>query len=195
MSLVDPGVSPGTQATPSYGLPAGAPTFDGFKWFVANVMGVPDEAMPDDMVLQVAYDQAVALTYWGLATVPTPSGNQPYASQPIYPTPPTPGTPSLYAYAVYNLGCAMLLEFAQDDPNAEPPFNTFWNDLRTKLGIYSATYGMVNAAADQGTSEAMYIPEIIKGMTLLDLQLMKSPWGRMYLMIAGQWGTIWGLTI
>jgi len=40
----------------------------------------------------------------------------------------------------------------------------------------------------------MYIPDAIKGMTLMDLQLAKSPWGRKYLMIAGQWGSIWGIT-
>jgi hypothetical protein len=159
------------------GLPAGDPTFAGFQWFVANIMAVPSGSMPDDTWLQVAYDEALNLTYYGLATVPS-----------------QPTTPSIYAFAVYNLGCALLLEFAQDDPNATPP-GTYWSDLRTKLGINNATYGMVNSAADQGTSESMYIPEVIKGMTLFDLQLMKSPWGRTFLMISGEWGTIWGLTI
>lgn len=163
---------------PVYGLPDGNPTFAGFQWFVANSMGVPPDAMPDDSYLTAAYNQAVNIAYWALAGVP-------YVS----------GTPNLYAIAVYNLGCAMLLWGAQDNPDAPPPYNTFWNDLRTKLGIYTATYGMVNSAADQGTSESMYIPDVIKGMTLLNLQLMKSPWGQMYLMIAGEWGTLWGLTI
>lgn len=159
------------------GLPPGGPTFDGFKWFVSNIMAVPAESMPDDAWLQVAYDQSYNLAYWALATVPS-----------------QPTSPNLFSYAVYNLGCAMLLEFAQDDPNADPP-STFWAGLRSRLNINSSSYGLINAAADQGTSEAMYIPEVIKGMTLLDLQLLKSPWGRMYLMIAGEWGTIWGLTI
>jgi hypothetical protein len=62
------------------------------------------------------------------------------------------------------------------------------------LGLNSFAFGMITSAADQGTAESMYIPEAIKGMTLMDLQLAKSPWGRKYLMIAGQWGSIWGIT-
>jgi hypothetical protein len=157
-------------------LPAGGPTFAGFQWFVQNVMAVPLGSMPDDSILQIAYDESISLTYWALATVPG-----------------QPTTPSIYAFAVYNLGCAFLLEAAQDDPDAEPP-STFWNDLRNKMGINSFLSGLITSAADQGTAESTYIPEQIKGMTLMDLQLAKSPWGRKYLMIAGQWGSIWGIT-
>jgi hypothetical protein len=157
-------------------LPPGDPTFAGFQWFVQNMMAVPLGSMPDDSILQIAYDEAINLTYWALDTVPS-----------------QPTTPSIYAFAVYNLGCAFLLEVAQDDPDAEPP-STFWNDLRTKLGINSFLSGLITSAADQGTAESTYIPEQIKGMTLMDLQLAKSPWGRKYLMIAGQWGSIWGIT-
>jgi hypothetical protein len=169
-------VRPDPTAVPPVGLPAGEPTFAGFQWFVANIMNVPFSSMPDNTWLQVAYDEAINLTYWALDTVPSQLT-----------------TPSIYAFAVYNLGCALLLEFAQDDPNAQPP-STFWNDLRTSLGLNSFNFGLITSAADQGTSESTYIPEQIKGMTLMDLQLAKSPWGRKYLMIAGQWGNVWGLT-
>jgi hypothetical protein len=172
---------------PPIGLPAGAPTFAGFKWFVANIMGVPFPSIPPDDWLAVAYDQSVALTYWALATIPTPDLVYSYTGAPL-------NTPSIYAFAVYNLGCAFLLEFAQDDPTADPP-QTFWTDLRNRLGLNSFSFGLITSAADQGTSESTYIPDQIKGMTLMDLQLAKSPWGRKYLMIAGQWGAIWGLTI
>lgn len=161
---------------PPVGLPPGGPTFEGFEWFVANIMGVPTASIPPDDWLQVAYDESVNLTYWALATVPSQITS-----------------PSLYAMAVYNLGCALLLEFSIDDPNADPPV-TFWNDLRSKLGLNSFSFGIVNSAADQGTSQGMMIPDIFQGMTLMDLQLAKSPWGRKYLMIAGQWGAIWGIT-
>lgn len=160
---------------PATGMPAGAPTFAGFQWFVANIMAVPDSSMPDDSWLQVAYDQAINLCYWALATVPS-----------------QPTTPSIYAFAVYNLGCAFLLQFAQDDP--DNPENTYWADLRQKLGLNSMNLGIITSAADQGTSESTFIPDQIKGMTLMDLQLAKSPWGMQYLMIAGEWGSIWGIT-
>jgi hypothetical protein len=163
------------DVVPPIGLPAGGPTFAGFQWFVATVMGVPSGSMPPNDWLQIAYDESINLTYWALATVPS-----------------QPTTPSIYAFAVYNLGCAFLLEFAQDDPAST---NTFWTDLRNTLGINSFNFGLITSAADQGTAESMYIPEAIKGMTLMDLQLAKSPWGRKYLMIAGQWGSIWGITL
>jgi hypothetical protein len=186
-------VRPDSTTVTPVGLPGGGPTFAGFKWFVQHMMGVPAASVPDDSYLQVAYDQAVALTYWGLATIPTPNSGFPWIENPIMPPPLPPGTPSIYAIAVYNLGCAFLLEFAQDDPDAVPP-NTFWADLRQSLGLNSFNFGLITSAADQGTSENTYIPEQIKGMTLMDLQLAKSPWGRKYLMIAGQWGNIWGIT-
>jgi hypothetical protein len=170
-------VRPDPTALPPVGLPAGEPTFTGFQWFVTNIMAVPSGSMPPVSWLQVAYDEAINLTYWALDTVPS-----------------QPTTPSIYAFAVYNLGCAFLLEFAQDDSTTVPP-GTFWNNLRNSMNINSFLSGLITSAADQGTAESTYIPEQIKGMTLMDLQLAKSPWGRKYLMIAGQWGTIWGLTI
>jgi hypothetical protein len=172
--MSDIAVRPDPQAVPPMGLPPGDPTFEGFQWFVQYSMAVPTVSMPDQPYLQVAYDQAINLAYDGLMGVPS-----------------QPTTPSIYAFAVYNLGCALLLEFAMDDPTSS---STFWSDLRTKLGLNSSTFGIIAAAADQGTSDSLYIPEVIKGMTLLDLQLSKSPWGQKYLMFAGEWGSIWGIT-
>jgi hypothetical protein len=103
--------------------------------------------------------------------------------------PSQPTSPTIYALCVYNLGGAILLEIAQDDPNS-----TYWADLRDKLGVNAFTPGLINSAHDQHTSESMMIPNQLQNLTLWDLQLLKSPWGRRYLMFAGQWGTIWGLT-
>jgi hypothetical protein len=171
MSLVE------THSGPVLGLPPGDPTFAGFQWFVANMMGVPTAEIPDVTVLQACYDESLNLAYWGLETVPS-----------------QPTTPSIYAFAVYNLAAHIMVEMAWDDPNVQPP-STYWTDLRNKLGLNSFSFGLVNSAADQGTSESSYIPDQIKGMTLMDLQLAKTPWGRKYLMFAGQWGAIWGITI
>jgi len=165
-----------TTAIPPMGLPPGDPTFDGFKWFVSHIMAVPGSSMPDDSWLLAAYDQSLNLTYLPLAGIPSQSDG-----------------PSIYAFAVYNLGCAILCDYAQDDPN--DPNNTFWTSLRNTFGLNSMSLGLITSAADQGTSESTYIPEQIKGLTLMGLQLLKTPWGRQYLAITGQWGTIWGLTI
>jgi hypothetical protein len=167
MTLVEP-------YAPVLGLPPGDPTFAGFQWFVANMAGIPASEIPDVTVLQACYDQAINLAYWGLETVPSQSTS-----------------PSIYAFAVYNLATDILVEIAWDDPNGT---STYWTDLRNKLGLNSMNFGIITSATDQGTSESTFIPDQIKGMTLMDLQLAKTPWGRRYLMFAGQWGAIWGIT-
>jgi hypothetical protein len=104
---------------------------------------------------------------------------------------------SVYAIAVYNLAGHILVETAMDNPDAEPPPDnapTFWADLRKSLGVGAAVYGIVQSSSDQGTSSSLMIPDVIKNMSLMDLDLMTSPWGRRYLQIAGQWGTIWGIS-
>jgi hypothetical protein len=169
-------LSAAPRAAPPWVIPPGDPTFAGFQAWVAAVMGVPTGAMPDVTTLQVAYDEAVNLAYTGLQGVPSQSTSL-----------------SVYAQAVYNLGGAILVEIAQDDPNGQ--FPTFWSDLRTKLGINSFAPGLINQAHDQGTGDGYYILPQLAGLTLLGLQLIKSPWGRNYLMFAGQWGPLWGLTI
>ena len=174
--MSDVTVIPNPSALPPVGLPPGDPTFSGFQWFVSTIMGVPGASMPPSDWLQIAYDEAVNLTYWALDTVPS-----------------QPTTPSIYAFAVYNLGCALLLEYAQDDQTTVPP-GTFWTNLRNSLNINAFSFGLITSASDQGTAESMYIPNAIKNMTLMDLQLAKSPWGRKYLMIIGQWGYVWGIT-
>ncbi|HEY7414005.1 MAG TPA: hypothetical protein VH593_02340 [Ktedonobacteraceae bacterium] len=154
-------------------IPGGGPTYDGFVAWVTAVMGIPTGNMPDDATLQVAYNEALNLAYLQLACIPSVST-----------------TMSIYAMAVYNLGGAILVEIAQDAQN-----QSFWADLRNKFQINSMLPGFITQAHDQGTGEGMYIIKQLEGMTLFGLQLMKTPWGRMYLMIAGQWGTLWGLTI
>ena len=198
------------------------PTYAGFVTWVHSVMGVPDQVMRDisilDPYLEMAYDTSINMTYIGLKLVqnrapyrflvrepPTPPPvvtppivEPPEVSHPIQPTPPTPliyQTMSIYSVAVYNLGGHVLCEIAVDDPNLPPPFNTFWADLRQRLGMNSMSLGIVTCASDQGTSAGQQIPSQIMDMTLMGLSLLKTPWGRMYLMIAGQWGAPpWGIS-
>lgn len=149
------------------------PTIEGFTAWVQNIMGVPVANMPDAATLQTAFDEAMNYVFIGLSGIPC-----------------QPTSPTIYAMAVYNLGGAFLVDFAQDVPPS-----TYWTDLRNKLNINAFQPGIINSAADQGTSEGSFIPSIMQGLTMFDLQLLKSPWGRAYLAIAGEWGTLWGITV
>jgi hypothetical protein len=162
-------------------VPIQDPTLAGFTAWVYAVMGVPQSVLPPDSIyLQLAYDTSVNLVYTGLKCVPNTSQG-------------TPQSPSIYSICVYNLGGHILCSIAQDDPNADPP-STFWADLRDKLNMNVLSYGMVTSASDQGTSAGQQIPDQIANLTLMGLDMMKTPWGRMYVMIAGQWGTLWGIS-
>ena len=200
------------------------PNYAGFVTWVHSVMGVPDKVMRDiaflEPSLQMAYDTSINITYIGLRLVknrspyrflvkdlkpPDPPGEPaqpivepPHPAHPIVVVPPVARryqTMSIYAICVYNLGGHVLCEIAADDPDLPPPFNTFWADLRQKLGLNSFNFGIVTSASDQGTSAGQQIPNQIMDMTMMGLSLMRTPWGRMYLMIAGQWGSPpWGIS-
>jgi hypothetical protein len=98
-------------------------------------------------------------------------------------------SPLLYTQAVYNLGGAILCSIAQDTPPS-----TYWTDLRTQLGLNSFTPGLINSAEDERTAAALYVPDGLKNLTLADLLLLKTPWGRSYLAIAQSVGSMWGFT-
>jgi hypothetical protein len=175
------------------------PTLAGFTNWVTLVMGVPESVLPvDSPYLQLAYDEALNLTYTGLQQVPNLAARPVYPAHPIAPTPPARvGAPSIYAIAVYNLGGHILVTIAMDDPEAQPPppnAPTFWADLRNSLNMNVLSYGFVSSASDQGTSASQQIPNQIADMTLMGLDLLKTPWGRRYMQIVGQWGTLWGIS-
>lgn len=55
--------------------------------------------------------------------------------------------------------------------------------------------GIISSTSDAGTSASFDNPDFAKGLTLFDLQLLKTPWGRAYLNIAQKYGpTIWGMS-
>jgi hypothetical protein len=154
------------------------PTIEGYLNFIRGIMGVPVGALADDSpYIEWSYDWALNLVYEGLQLV---------ASQPTSPT--------MYVIAVYNCAADMLVNITQDDPNAPAPYNTFWSDLRTKLGINSFVPGVITSSSDSGTSQSLSVPEQLQNLSLMDLQQLKTPWGRNYLAIAGSWGPIWGIS-
>jgi hypothetical protein len=98
---------------------------------------------------------------------------------------------TMYTMAIYNFAADRLLNFALDQPGQE-----FFRDMRQSLGLNSFQPGFIISSADQGTSQSFEVIEAAKRMTITDLQMMRTPYGRVYLDIAQSYGsTIWGLTV
>lgn len=70
----------------------------------------------------------------------------------------------------------------------------FFADLRRDFKISAFAPGVIASTSDLTTSAAIDNPEFFKNLTLSDLQMLKTPFGRAYLAIAMAYGTIWGLT-
>lgn len=149
-----------------------SPNFTDFQAWVQFMMGVPAGDMPDVATLQMAFDESLNLALDDLQTIPFVAGS-----------------PSLYALAVYNLAAAILVDIVQDVPPS-----TFWQDLRNKFNVTMFSFSIMTGAADQGTSKSAIVPNFVQGMGPLDLWMYQTPWGRQYMMIAGAWGSIWGIS-
>lgn len=95
-----------------------------------------------------------------------------------------------YTEAVYNLAADLLINLATDQPN-----QTYFRDLRKGYRITAPSFGLPASASDQGTSGALVNPEFMQHLTLDNLQRAKTPYGRVYLGIAQDYGSvIWGLS-
>lgn len=100
------------------------------------------------------------------------------------------GSQTLYTIAVYNLGADRLVNFAVDVAG-----QTYFHDLREKLRLWDPKVGIPSSANDGGTAVGILNPDQLKTLTLDDLQMLKTPWGRRYMGIAQKYGQdIWGLT-
>ncbi|MFK3840921.1 MULTISPECIES: hypothetical protein [Serratia] len=93
--------------------------------------------------------------------------------------------PNLYTVAVYNLGASFLVNYGN-----EPVFAEF----RKVYGLNDFTAGVITGASDNATSSQRLVPDFFKNLSLADLQMLKDPYGRRYLMIAEQFGSLWGLS-
>ena len=97
--------------------------------------------------------------------------------------------PFMYMLAVYNLAASNLINYTPDQAG-----QTFFENQRTLWNINSFSAGVVQSAADVSTSASLLTPDFMSGLTLANLQQLKDPWGRRYLQIAQDYGTLWGIT-
>ncbi len=148
------------------------PTAAGFSTFVFQIMGVPATALPSDApVITAAFNAAAN---W---VNPMIGCLNPYDGM----------------YAVYNLAADRLARWAPDGTGSDPT-STAFATMRKNLGLNSFVAGVVGSAADVSTSDALVVPDWFKNITLADIQDLGTPWGRAYLAIAQQMGTLWGIS-
>jgi hypothetical protein len=159
------------------------PTLAGFIQFVRQIMGIPATILPDTSTyLAEAFWASMTIVNQFLEIVGTAE-------------PPVQQFPTYYGYAVYNLAGDFLVRYTLDDTTLTPPNDTYFQTLRKQMNLNAFVPGIIQSSSDQGTSQSFAIPDFIKSMTLGDLQLMQTPWGRNYLNLAQAYGpSIWGLT-
>lgn len=158
------------------------PTLAGFTaWIFGSGMGVPTLYLAtDDPNIELCYDIAIETVRLGFRCF----------------------APAVYELMVYNLGGAYLAQFAQDpSPLPEPPFIIvdgvkygFWSYLRKSTGLNGFVSGVVTASSDEGTSVSLAQPRWADNLTMGQLQLTNTPWGRAYLGWAQDAGTAWGMS-
>lgn len=88
-----------------------------------------------------------------------------------------------YLLAVYNLALHQLLKIAQDQPN-----QSFFTQIQAQYKLGTLVPGPVLASGDHATSETLLLPEFFKNLTLSELDLIKTPYGREYLGYAQMYG-------
>lgn len=162
--------------------PPGPPTVAGFLTFIRQQMGITTDQLPDDSTtIAMAFCVAIAIVNKAIQCA----------------------SPIMYNLAVYNLAGSNVLNYAQDPTpivpypagsDADPPvgFFAYNRGVYNMLGFVT---GVIQASADEATSNSMIVQEAAKTFTLANLQQLKDPYGRAYLAIAQSYGPgAWGLT-
>jgi hypothetical protein len=155
------------------------PTLNGFLFFIRHSMKIPASVLPNDsFVIPMAYETALQWVNRAIAAV----------------------SPRAYVLAVYNLGGSNVINYAADDDptviyrNYEDQPQPYFEYFRALWKINDFVTGVVQASGDNSTSVSLQLQEAFSNLTLEDLQNLKDPFGRRYMAIAQQYGTLWGLT-
>lgn len=155
------------------------PTVAGFTTFLRDVAQIPVLALPDNsVVIPTALQVALGVVNPQLA----------YISAPIIPG--FISTPlSMYELAVYNFGADRVINYAPDVNGQK-----FFVPLRKKLDINLFVPGVIASTSSESTAQSQLNPDFMKRFTLRDLQNLKTPFGREYLAIAQDVGSLWGIS-
>lgn len=141
-------------------------------------MGVSTTYLPDNsQSIADAYNLAYASVNTLVASVPGP----------------------FYQTMTYNLGGHYLALWSPDIDGVV--YRTqdgvgygFFAWLRLQNNMLNVVTGTVSSSGDEGTSVSLVVPKQAENLTLDQLQLMTTIWGRTYLGYAQRFGTNWGLS-
>lgn len=144
------------------------PSLSGFIAFLRNIVGINTTVLPDNApVIEFSYNMAINICTDLLVTIPQIPGE------------------FLYITAVYNLATDTLLTYAQDQSG-----QTFFTQVQQKYQLHALVPGVISFAGDEGTQSTMVVPDAFKHMTIANLQNLKTPYGRTYLGIAQDFGSL-----
>lgn len=71
---------------------------------------------------------------------------------------------------------------------------TYFATLRRQFNLTGFVSGVISASNDESTGQSILNPDFMKGLTLGNLQNLKTPYGRQYLAFAQDYGQIWGVS-
>lgn len=146
----------------------GPPSLLGFLDFLRTQVEIPISALPDNSPqIEPSYDQSIDEVNDDLALVSV----------------------NIYTTAIYNLATHYLVNVARDVDGS-----TYFAEAQDKFGLTRFVVGPLSSAADVSTSDSFAIPDYVKRMSISDVELMKTPWGRAYMSIAMKAGTLWGIS-
>lgn len=146
------------------------PSFADFVSFVRNDMGISSAVLPDDSTsLVVSFGKAGEFipSYLACAEI-------------------------MYSYsdALLNLGGAYLIQSAVDVTGS-----TFFDDLRAAFKMTGAfRSGVITSSSDNGTAASTSVGSAMQNLSLADLQLLQTPYGRSALAFLQEMGSGWGIS-
>lgn len=152
---------------------APAPSREGFLRFLRRYVGIPEAVLPDnspqiDEALCGAH-QWVDNGMWGCS-------------------------PSIvYNTTLYNMGASLLLNYGYDESDYEG--EDWFVMQRQAFGLDCFTPGVIESAADQGTSGSLAISDAVKNLSLAELQMLKDPYGMRALAVLQEMASVWTLTL
>lgn len=136
----------------------------GYIAFIRSTMGVTVEQLPDDSP-DIVLTYNAALEWVNLDILA-------YA-------------PSMYTICVYNLAGSFLVNWSGADVFVK---------YREGANLNNLYAGVISSSSDESTSQTRLVPDFFKTLSMADLQMLRDPYGRAYLAIAQQFGSLWGLT-